>query len=87
MSQQMISQLVFRPASEKPTAEMDDKDVLLYNPCDGWHIGHVRAFEENGEVYDVGIYNWLMKEYTPHDFYIAWALLEGPEFAEKFAKP
>lgn len=75
MSQQMTETLIFRPASELPTADLDDRDVLVYNPCDGWHIGNIRALEDDGEIYHVGIYTWGMQEMTPHDFYVAWALL------------
>lgn len=75
MSKQITEQLLFRPASEKPVAGMDGKDVLVYNPCDGYHIGQIHAFEEDGEIYDIGIYSWGMDEYTPHSFYVAWALL------------
>ncbi|PHY88106.1 hypothetical protein CS370_07605 (plasmid) [Serratia marcescens] len=40
-----------------------------FNPCDGWHDGFVRAREEDGEVYHVGIYPWMGSEMLPHDFY------------------
>ncbi|MGE9552948.1 hypothetical protein ACQPT2_17445 [Erwinia amylovora] len=83
MSQHLTEKLTFRPASEKPTAEMDDKDVLVYNPCDGWHEGTIHTFEEDGEIYDVGIYCFLMDEMTPHDFYVAWALLPEHEKIDK----
>lgn len=86
MSQQVTEQLIFRPASELPTADLDGKSVLILNPCDGWHEGHIRAWEENGEVYHIGIYTFMMDEMTPHDFYVAWALLPNSlELSEKFA--
>ncbi|HBE9093605.1 TPA: hypothetical protein KNG84_005737 [Serratia fonticola] len=85
MSQQVTEQLIFRPASELPTADLDGRDVLVLNPCDGWHEGHIRVFEEDGEVYHIGIHTWLMEEMTPHDFYVAWALLPNSlELSEKF---
>ncbi|HHQ6623842.1 TPA: hypothetical protein ACSTL5_000278 [Serratia fonticola] len=85
MSQRVTEQLIFRPASELPTADLDGKSVLVLNPCDGWHEGHIRAFEEDGEVYHVGIYTFMMDEMTPHDFYVAWALLPNSlELIEKF---
>ncbi|TNL03446.1 hypothetical protein CYD30_25040 [Kosakonia cowanii] len=85
MSQHMTTQLTFRPASEKPKAEMDGRDVLIYNPCDGWHEGTIRAHAENGEVYHVGIYQWMGPEYDPHRFYVAWALLpDGLFLGKKF---
>ncbi len=85
MSKRVIEQLTFRPASEKPTADMDRMDVLVYNPCDGWHEGTIHAWEENGEVYYIGIYTFLMDEMTPHDFYVAWAILPNDvEFGKKF---
>ncbi|WP_025118814.1 MULTISPECIES: hypothetical protein [unclassified Serratia (in: enterobacteria)] len=85
MSPRVIEQLVFRPASELPTADLDGKDVLILNPCDGWHEGHIRACEEDGEVYHVGIYTFMMDEMTPHDFYVAWALLpDSIVLSEKF---
>ncbi|UAN58010.1 hypothetical protein [Serratia sp. JSRIV004] len=85
MSQQVTEQLIFRPASELPTADLDGKSVLVLNPCDGWHEGHIRAFEEDGEVYHIGIHTWLMEEMIPHDFYVAWALLPNSlELSEKF---
>ncbi|WP_447870262.1 hypothetical protein [Serratia fonticola] len=85
MSQQVIEQLIFRPASELPTADLDGENVLILNPCDGWHEGHIRAWEEDGEVYHVGIYTFMMVEMMPHDFYVAWALLpDGNVLSEKF---
>lgn len=85
MSQHVIEQLIFRPASELPTADLDGENVLILNPCDGWHEGHIRAWEEGGEVYHVGIYTFMMVEMTPHDFYVAWALLpDGNVLSEKF---
>ncbi|MEB7886054.1 hypothetical protein [Serratia fonticola] len=85
MSKHVTESLVFRPASELPTADLDGKGVLVLNPCDGWHEGHIRAWEENGEVYHVGIYTFMMDEMTPHDFYVAWALLPNSlELSEKF---
>lgn len=70
MSKQVTESLVFRPASELPTAELNGRAVLVFNPCDGWHDGFVRAREEDGEVYHVGIYPWMGSEMLPHDFYI-----------------
>lgn len=85
MSQQVTEQLTFRPASELPTADLDGRDVLVLNPCDGWHEGEIHAWEESGEVYHVGIYTFMMDEMTPHDFYVAWALLPNSlELSEKF---
>lgn len=85
MSKQITKSLVFRPASELPTADLNGKDVLVLNPCDGWHEGHIRAFEEDGEVYHIGIHTWSMDEMTPHDFYVAWALLpDSIDLSEKF---
>lgn len=86
MSEPLIEHLTFQPASVKPTAEMDGMDVLVYNPCDGWHEGHIRVFEEEGEIYDIGIYTFLMSELTPHTFYVAWAILpDGLKLGEHFA--
>ncbi|CDG18312.1 conserved protein of unknown function [Xenorhabdus doucetiae] len=52
---------------------MNGKEVLLLNPCDGWHIGYVR-FWEDGEYN--GIYPWIpIEEYELRYFYIAWVLL------------
>lgn len=80
MSKQFIDILSFRPASEKLTPEMDRKAVLVLNPCDGYHVGYVFDFDG-----DIGIYTWDMSEMTPHDFYVAWALLPNSiELSEKF---
>lgn len=85
MSNHVTESLVFRPASELPTADLDGRGVLVLNPCDGWHEGHVRVFEEDGEVYHIGIHTWLMEEMTPHYFYVAWALLpDSIALSEKF---
>ncbi|WP_049792213.1 hypothetical protein [Pantoea sp. At-9b] len=86
MSKPNEQQLTFRPASELPTAELRDREVLILNPCDGYHIGYIKAFEENGEVYDVGIYTWLGKEFEPHDFYVAWALLPNIDDRDSIIK-
>ncbi len=48
--------------------DLDGRAVLVFNPCDGWHDGFVRASEEDGEVYHVGIYPWMGSEMLPHDF-------------------
>lgn len=78
-------ELVFKPATELPTADLDESYVIVLNPCDGWHIGTIHAFEEDGEVYQVGIYTSFSHEVTPHDFYIAWALLpDSLELSELF---
>lgn len=85
MSKHVTESLVFRPASELPTADLDDHAVLVLNPCDGWHEGYIRVLEEDGEVYHIGIYTWSMDEMTPHDFYVAWALLpDSIALSEKF---
>lgn len=85
MSEHVTESLVFRPASELPTADLEGRDVLVFNPCDGWHEGRVLAFREDGEIYHVGIYTWLVDEMTPHDFYVAWALLpDSIALSEKF---
>lgn len=69
MSKLVTDSLVFRPADEKLTPEMDGKTVLVLNPCDGY----------------IGIYTWGMSELTPHDFYVAWALLPDEiELSNKF---
>ncbi|MBZ7570086.1 hypothetical protein FML10_28740 [Klebsiella grimontii] len=75
MSQQITEALTFRPASEKPTKDLDGRWVILLNPCDGWHVAHILAFEEDGEVYHVGVYQFAGGEFEPHEFYVAWALL------------
>ncbi|MDG9851471.1 hypothetical protein HV192_12010 [Klebsiella oxytoca] len=75
MSQQITEALTFRPASEKLTKDLDGRWVILLNPCDGWHIAHILAFEEDGEVYHVGAYQFAGGEFEPHEFYVAWALL------------
>lgn len=70
MPQLSIEQLAFRPASEKPTAYLNECDVLVLNPCDGYHVGEIRVCEEDGEIYHVGIYTFSRYEMTPHDFYV-----------------
>ena len=75
MSEKITEQLVFRSASEKLTKDLDGEWVILLNPCDGWHIAHVLAFEEDGEVYHVGAYQFAGGEFELHEFYVAWALL------------
>lgn len=85
MSRRLMEYLTFRPASENPTEDLDGRHVLVLNPCDGWHTGIIRTLKDNDEVNDVGIYTWMMYELTPHDFYIAWALLpDSLALSEKF---
>lgn len=85
MSKHITESLVFRPASELPTADLNEKAVLVLNPCDGWHEGYVFALEKDGEVYHVGIFTFGMEEMAPHDFYVAWALLpDSMALSEKF---
>ncbi|KGT91253.1 hypothetical protein NG99_16945 [Erwinia typographi] len=83
MSQHLAHQVIFRPASEKPTAEMAGKNALVYNLCDGWHEGTIHVFEDDGEVWHVGIYAWGMEEFAPNSFYIAWALLPDNDDIDK----
>jgi len=75
LKQLVTEQLIFRPASEKPTEEMEGRDVLIFNPCDGWHEASVRVYRDEGSVYHIGIYPFMGEEYEPHSFYIFWALL------------
>lgn len=75
MSQQITETLIFRPASEKLTKDLEGRWVILLNPCDGWHIAHIIALEEDCEVYHVGAYQFAGDEFEPHEFYVAWALL------------
>ncbi|HHL1957035.1 TPA: hypothetical protein ACQ2HS_004595 [Klebsiella pneumoniae] len=63
MSQQITETLSFRPAGEKLTKELDGRWVILLNPCDGWHVAHVIALEEDGEVYHVGAYQFAGDEF------------------------
>ncbi|MDX7988645.1 hypothetical protein FE392_15115 [Xenorhabdus sp. 12] len=71
MSTPVAESLVFRPASELPTLDMNGKEVLLLNPCDGWHIGYVRFWDDG--------------EYEPRYFYVAWALLpDGLKMSDLF---
>ncbi len=85
MPKHVIEYLVFRPASELPTVDLNGRDVLVLNPCDGYHVARVLSFEENSEAYQTGIYAWLMDEFLPHDSYVAWALLpDGIALREKF---
>ncbi|HEK1044407.1 hypothetical protein I5E72_04795 [Proteus terrae] len=71
---QISTELVFRPASELPTEDLDGREVIIINPCDGWHLGIIRV-ERDGDWVHIGIHPWMGSEMTPHDFYTAWALL------------
>lgn len=51
MSKQAADSLVFHPADEKPTPDMDGKTVLLLSPCDGYHIGYVRDSDGYAGIY------------------------------------
>ncbi|WP_413732318.1 hypothetical protein [Sodalis sp. RH20] len=73
MAECRSEQLIFRPASEKPTEDMHDVEVIVYNPCDGWHIGEIRV-DKDDDCY-IGIYDWSGSELTSHDFYVTWAIL------------
>lgn len=85
MSRRILEYLTFRPASEKPTVDLHGRDVLVLNPCDGWHKGVIHALEDAEGVCSVGIYTWAMKEMVSHDFYVAWALLPDTlALSEKF---
>lgn len=85
MPKHIIESLVFRPASELPTGDLNGRAVLVLNPCDGWHEGTIYTFREDGEVYRIGIFTPMMAEMTPHDFYVAWALLpDSIELSEIF---
>ncbi|WP_413506704.1 hypothetical protein [Serratia proteamaculans] len=84
MSQQITEELVFRPASELPTEDLDGRDVIVINPCDGWHIGEIRV-DRDGDDFYIGIYDWPCEQMYPHSFYVAWALLpDSIELSNKF---
>lgn len=84
MSQQINEGLVFRPASELPTEDLDGRDVIVINPCDGWHIGEIRV-DRDGDDFYIGIYDWPCEQMYPHSFYVAWALLpDSIELSDKF---
>jgi hypothetical protein len=42
----IAEQLIFRPASEKSTGEMEGRNVLLFYPCDGWHEASFRVYRD-----------------------------------------
>ncbi|MCG3463104.1 hypothetical protein L7G72_14880 [Xenorhabdus bovienii] len=82
MSSPITEPLVIRPASEQPAFDMDGKEVLIYNPCDGWHIGYV-SFCDEGEY--SGIHPWMGAAFEPRYFYVAWALLpDGLKISNTF---
>ncbi|WP_447887379.1 hypothetical protein [Serratia fonticola] len=82
---QITEQLIFRPASELPAADLNGKEVMVLNPRDGWHTGTIYTFKEEGKAYRVGIYSDRQREMLPHDFYVAWALLpDSVEMSRKF---
>lgn len=84
MSKHVTESLVFRPASELPTEDLDGREVIVLNPCDGWHIGEIRADRDDDDFY-IGIYDWPCEQMYPHSFYVAWALLpDGIALSEKF---
>ncbi len=86
MAQAVTEQLIFRPDSEKPTREMDNVEVIVYNPCDGFHFGEISVCEdEEADDCYIGIYSWDRHEMTAHDFYVAWAVLpDGLKLGEAF---
>lgn len=89
MTEPVIEQLVFRPASVKPTADMDGVEVLVYNPCDGWHLGEISVIEDDDGTDPPYIYirGPHFSELEPHSFYVAWAVLpNGLKFGEHFCK-
>lgn len=82
---QITEQLIFRSASELPAADLNGKEVMVLNPRDGWHVGTIYTFQEEGNVYRVSIYSDRQCEMLPHDFYIAWALLpDSVDMSRKF---
>jgi hypothetical protein len=42
----IAEQLIFRPAREKSTGEMEGRNVLLFYPCDGWHEASFRVYRD-----------------------------------------
>ena len=81
---QIPAELLFRPASELPTEDLDDREVIVLNPCDGWHIGYIHVDKDEDDCY-IGIYSSPGEQMNPHSFYTAWALLpEGGDLSDKF---
>lgn len=78
------TELVFRPASELPTEDLDGKEVIVLNPCDGWHIGYIQVDKDEDDCF-IGIYYLPGEIMSPHSFYVAWALLpDGIALSDKF---
>lgn len=78
--------LEFHSADVCLTEEMDGRDVIVYNPCDGWHTGYISSDREGDDCY-VGIYDFPGSELYPHTFYIAWALLPDSDLiSEQFPR-
>jgi hypothetical protein len=63
--------LHFHPVGVIPTADLADRDVMVYNQCDGYHIATIH-FDDEGN-FD-GFWPFVGSEFT-QDFYRAWALL------------
>jgi hypothetical protein len=66
-----IFQLDFQQVGVVPAQALEDRDVVLYNPCDGYHIATIH-FDDEG-MFD-GFWPFGGKEFT-EDHYCAWALL------------
>ncbi|NTZ48379.1 hypothetical protein FCM30_21825 [Lelliottia aquatilis] len=47
MSKHVIESLIFRPGTELPATDMDGRDVLVYQLCDGWLLGRVSVIEDD----------------------------------------
>ena len=66
--------LQFRPASEEPKQSSEGKECIVFNPCDGYHIGEA-VFWDDG---DFEGFRPFAQENLDKDFYTAWAELPGP---------
>ncbi|MCB4843422.1 hypothetical protein AB7360_03305 [Providencia alcalifaciens] len=74
----------FQTRSELPTEDLDGKEVIVLNPCDGWHIGYIQVDKDEDDCF-IGIYYSPGEIMRPHSFYVAWALLpDGIALSDKF---
>lgn len=58
----MKFELNVRPSSEHPSPEDEEKEAILFNPCDGYYIAHHIMFNDDGSF--EGFYDFMMSRFV-----------------------
>lgn len=76
--------LTFHSSNQKPGRAFEDRECVIFNPCDGFHIA-IAEFWEDGDFH---CFRPFAGEPFSDDFYTAWAVLpETSDLDKAFPRP